>query len=74
MAVTDRNQHKPLKNNECYGVTDRNPPPRGEGPKCAQCNAHDGTERPYTIDGSEVWLHTECKHFWLMTEGREQRW
>jgi putative DNA primase/helicase len=74
MAVTDRNQHKPLKNNECYGVTDRNPPPRGEGPKCAQCNAHDGTERPYTIDGSEVWLHTECKHFWLVTEGREQRW
>jgi putative DNA primase/helicase len=73
-AVRDRNQPNLLNNKDCAGVRDKNPPPRNEGPVCAQCNAHDGTEHPHTIDGREVWLHPECKHFWLVAEGREQRW
>ena len=60
-----------------YGCTVRKAGNGGgatEAPVCAQCGAHDGTEHPHTIDGREVWLHPECKHFWLVTKGREQRW
>ena len=43
--------------------------------QCAQCNGTiDGTERVHAFGGREVWLHTECKHFWLVSEGLEQRW
>ena len=31
---------------------------------CRQCNgALDGTERPYSVNGSQVWLHPECRRF-----------
>ncbi len=43
--------------------------------QCAQCNGTiDGTERVHAFGGREVWLHTECKHFWLVSEGLEHRW
>ena len=31
---------------------------------CRQCNGTlDGTERPYSVNGTQVWLHPECRKF-----------
>jgi hypothetical protein len=38
--------------------------------KCQQCNAHDGTEGSYTVDGRTVWLHAECVPFWPAADGK----
>jgi putative DNA primase/helicase len=66
-----RNKYQPnlLNNKGCAGVRDKNPHERNEGPKCAQCGAHDGTERAHTIGGTEVWLHPECAAFWPEGDG-----
>jgi putative DNA primase/helicase len=39
------------------------------GERCAQCNAHDGTERPHTVGNCTVWLHPECAPFWSEGDG-----
>ena len=72
--VADKNQYKPLKNKERSGVADADPSPKRKGPVCAQCGAHDGKELLHFIGDHEVWLHRECEHWWLVAEGREQRW
>jgi hypothetical protein len=43
----------------------------GQEQKCAQCNARDGTEALHPIGDRTVWLHPECKRFWLIAEGLE---
>ena len=72
--MRDNNQPNSLNDRDCAGVRDENPLGGNDGPKCEQCKAHDGTERPHTINGRKVWLHKECEHFWLVTEAQEQRW
>ena len=33
---------------------------------CRQCHgAVDGTEQPYPVNGSQVWLHPECHRFFV---------
>ena len=54
--VRDKNQPNLLNNKGCAGVRDKNPPEGNGGPKCAQCNAHDGTERGHAFGGREVWF------------------
>jgi hypothetical protein len=37
---------------------------------CGQCNGRpDGTEREYLIEGDRVWLHDECRRFYLKERG-----
>jgi hypothetical protein len=38
---------------------------------CAQCNA--GGEPLYELEGTELWLHRECRRFWLKTHPKYQR-
>jgi hypothetical protein len=39
--------------------------------RCAQCNGYDGTEQEYLIEGDRVWLHGECRRFYLAAYGEE---
>jgi hypothetical protein len=42
------------------------PPCLDRRPRCAQCNGRpDGTEQSYRHQGALVWLHKECRRFWL---------
>lgn len=46
----------------------------GGGHTCPQCNAiPDGTEQPHTTGNETVWLHPECKPFWVEGDGRGRR-
>jgi hypothetical protein len=63
-VVTDKVSPKPLKDNECYAVTDKTPE---NTPKsacslmtCAQCGRADGTVQDYLGDGGVAWLHARC--------------
>jgi hypothetical protein len=58
----------PLKLETCDGVTDQNPHfgGNGEDRTCAQCRgAVDGTEQLRTGNGGAVWLHPECRRFYV---------
>jgi putative DNA primase/helicase len=52
---------------DLHGCTVRKAEISGE--RCAQCNAHDGTERPHTVGNCTVWLHPECAPFWSEGDG-----
>jgi hypothetical protein len=68
VPATDKNSPKSLKNNDCDGATDTNLLSRHSGhteQRCRQCNGTpDDTEREYTIDGEQVFLHEQCAPFW----------
>jgi hypothetical protein len=41
-------------------------PPSVDERRCGQCDGRpDGAEREYLIEGDRVWLHDECKRFYL---------
>jgi hypothetical protein len=39
-----------------------------ENRTCGQCNVADGQTWPHSIGGGEVWLHAECRRFYLENE------
>jgi hypothetical protein len=62
---------KPAPDGVCCDVADRK---WGEAiadrddRSCRQCDGTlDGSEQPYDIDGAQVWLHPECRRFYLVT-------
>jgi hypothetical protein len=41
----------------------------GEDRTCQQCGDRDGGERPYTVDGEQVWLHPVCHAYRVRYQG-----
>ena len=69
--VTVENAPNPLNDFTCDGVTVRNPESEGEEDnRCGQCHgAVDGTEREYLVERDRVWLHEQCRRFYLEARG-----
>ena len=74
--VPDKNGPNPLENNTCAVVPDKKPvfaetdETDDDERRCAQCGGGiDGTEREYLIEGDRVWLHDQCKRFYLAERG-----
>jgi hypothetical protein len=69
--VTDGTEPNPLKERDCYGVTDENPSDgEREDHSCRQCGgAFDVTEQKHVIAGRTAWLHPECRRFYVEDRG-----
>lgn len=85
--VTDQKCEKPLADGDCDCVTVQKGdgalngevwPPTSqsttdEDRSCRQCDGTlDGTDQLYEIDGTRVWLHPECRRFFIMKAGYER--
>jgi hypothetical protein len=70
--VTVEKCEKPLGPNGCDGVTVEKGggPLNGKSPpRCAQCNGDpDGEEQSHLINGQAVWLHRQCRRFFIPSQ------
>jgi hypothetical protein len=70
--VTFQKCEKPLPPSDCYGVTAQKGgrPLNGKSPpRCAQCGGDpDGEEQTHLIDGQTVWLHRQCRRFFIPSQ------
>ena len=67
-GVADEKCEKPLCPNACCGVAfqkgDQGLNGAAEDQSCRQCDGTlDGTEQQFSINGTRVWLHPECRRF-----------